>query len=445
MITDDLRGHPKRSLSWPRTLDWGYNLNTFWGVAMSYRVYSSLPAVLVLSLSISVFAQGRPGGGGGGGTTGGGGGGGRPSGGAGNPTVPGNFPNPGLNIPRPTDIGPRPMYLSGKVVVEDGTPLTDPAMIQTICRGSVRNEGYTDSRGSFSIDLSSNAQRQVVGAADDSGSRPGGGYQVQGMQGGVPVRDMRECDIQAVLPGFRSQQVTLAGKLTDFGTADIGTVVLHRLGQVEGFTISATSALAPSKAKKLFDQGREQEQKQKWDAALEKFSKATEIYPKYAVAWFEMGRVQLEKKDFTSAKNSFHQAIAADRTYISPYEKLAQVAVNEQQWKDLAENTDELLRLNPVSFPVYWLYNSLANYYLKSFDKAEKSAQAGMNADAKHQVPKLEYMLGMVLIQKHDYPGALTHIRNYIRLVPDASDLSLAQKQVAELERLSASTAPGKP
>ncbi len=336
------------------------------------------------------------------------------------------------------------MFLSGKVVVEDGTPLTDAVMIQTICRGSVRNEGYTDRKGAFSIDLSTNKMTQVTGAAEDMGDRTIMDSDSM-RKGGYSSRNLHDCDLQAVLPGFTSQQIILASKITDFGNADVGTIVLHRIGHVEGFTISATSALAPPKAKKLFEQGLEDQKKQKWDAAEEKFSKAVAIYPKYAVAWFELGRVQLERKDAASAKNSFHQAIAADRTYISPYEQLAQLALNEKHWNELAENTDELLRLNPVSFPRYWLYNAIANYFLQSFDKAQKSAEAGMNVDPQHQTPKLEYLLGMVLAQKHDYPNAAAHIRNYIRLAPNAPDAALAQQQVSELERLSAGAAASRP
>jgi tetratricopeptide (TPR) repeat protein len=225
--------------------------------------------------------------------------------------------------------------------------------------------------------------------------------------------------------------------MTQFGNADVGTIVLHRIGHVEGFTISATSAMAPSKAKKLFEQGREEEKKNKWDSAQEKFSKAVEIYPKYAVAWLELGRVQLQKKDTATAKSSFQKSIEADHTYITPYELLSQIALQEKQWKDLSDSTDELLKLNSVSFPQYFLYNSIANYFLKNFDQAEKSAEAGVKIDPNHQFPKLEYILGLVLAQKHDYPNAVLHVRNYIRLVPNAPDAEVAQKQVTELEKLS--------
>jgi TolA-binding protein len=372
-------------------------------------------------------------------------GGGRPTGGVSGANTPTN-PGPGTNLPNRLpnpDMGSRPMFLSGKVVVDDGTPLTDAAMIQTICRGSIRDEGYTDSKGTFSVQLGGSAVRPITGTADDTGGRTS----VETMSAGGTTgsaRDMRDCDLQAVLPGFTSQQIELASKMTDFGNADVGTVILHRIGHVEGFTISATSMMAPGKAKKLYDQGREEEKKNKWDAAQEKFSKAVQIYPRYAVAWYELGRVQIQRKDVAGAKNSFHQSIAADRTYISPYEQLAQIAMQAKQWKDLSDDTDEMLRLNSVSFPQYWLYNAIASYFLQNYDKAQKSAQAGLNIDPKHRVPKLEYILGMALAEKHDYPNALLHVRNYIQLAPHAPDVELAQKQVAELERLSGNGAAAK-
>lgn len=398
---------------------------------MNARTLVSLVAVIFFGSSL--FAQHS---GGTGGSTGG-----RPSGGLGGMNTPTN-PSPRLNVPNTLpnpDMGSRPMFLSGKVVVDDGTPLTDAAVIQSICRGNIRNEGYTDSKGTFSVDLNAMAMHGITGAADDTGVRPGGDVSAGGARNGYSARDMRDCDLQAVLPGFTSQQVELASKMTQFGNADVGTIVLHRVGHVEGFTISATSAMAPGKARKLYEQGREDVKKNKMDAAQEKFSKAVAIYPKYAVAWYELGRVQEQKNNLEGAKISFHQSIAADRTYISPYEQLAQIAVQAKQWKDLSDNTDELLRLNAVSFPQYWFLNSLASYYLQDLAKAQKSAESGLNIDPKHQVPKLEYILGIVLAQKHDYPDALIHLRNYIRLVPNAPDIQIAQKQASELEKASAS------
>ncbi|MBV9481582.1 MAG: DUF3808 domain-containing protein [Acidobacteria bacterium] len=391
-----------------------------------------LSLLIVVVFSAGMVAQHASGGGG---TAGGG----RPAGAVGGGMNTSTNPNPGLNVPNTLpnpDVGTHPMFLSGKVVVDDGTPLTEAAVIQTICRGNIRNEGYTDSKGGFSVDLNSMTARTITGAADDPGIRSNGDV-TPGSQGGNSWRDMRDCDLQAVLPGFTSQQVELASKLTNFGNADVGTIVLHRIGHVEGFTISATSAMAPGKAKKLFAQAREEEKKNKWDAAEAKLSKAVEVYPKYAVAWYELGRIQMQKNDLQNAKHSFRQSITADRTYVRPYEQLAQIAIERKQWKDLSDTSDELLRLNSVSFPQYYLYSAVAHYFLEDFEKAQKSAEAGIHIDSRHQIPKLEYILGLALAQKHDYPNALLHMRNYIRLVPNSPDAETAQKQASELEKLS--------
>ena len=36
---------------------------------------------------------------------------------------------------------------------------------------------------------------------------------------------------------------------------DIGTIILHRLGKVDGLTVSVVSALAPKDARKAYEKG----------------------------------------------------------------------------------------------------------------------------------------------------------------------------------------------
>ncbi len=331
-------------------------------------------------------------------------------------------------------MAPGPMFLSGKVAVSDGTPLTESVVIQSICNGMLRNEGRTDFKGNFSFEVNGgNNFSDVQADAEVSGA----GF---GNQMGRPdkKRDLTRCELQAVLPGFISQTLNLAGKVEGAGSANVGTIVLSRMQKVDGFSISATSLAAPDKAKKEYQKGSEDAKKEKWDTASEKLSKAVEIYPKYAVAWLELGRVQLQKHDPAAAKTSFHHALEADPKFTSPYEELARLAVQEKQWTDVVQVTDQLLKLNPLSYPQAWFYNSLGDYFLQSFDPAEKAAQQGITVDVQHQIPRLEYLMAMILIQKHDYQGAITHMRSYMRLAPKATDLDVAQKQIAELEKVAA-------
>jgi tetratricopeptide (TPR) repeat protein len=350
-------------------------------------------------------------------------------------SIPTSTPTPGLSSP---DLQ-RSFFLLGKVTVDDGTALTEPVAVQSNCRGRIRTEGYTDSKGHFSLEINSLKEKQMAGVdqAIDSSPATFNTQMTGGNSSGDLLREWRECELQAVLPGFTSQVVELASRLTDFSTTDVGTISLHRLAQVEGFTISATSANAPPKAKKEFDKARELEKKEKWDEALERFHKAVELYPKYATAWLEMGRVQVKMGDLTAARQSFQQALAADPKFVSPYEELIQLAMKDKQWPQVVNLTGELLKLNPVSFPQYWYCNSAANLYLERLDAAEKSAVRGLEVDSQHRFPRLEYLLGVILAQKHDYPGAVEHIRNYLRLAPHAADADVAERQVQEFEKLS--------
>ncbi|MGC2183190.1 MAG: tetratricopeptide repeat protein, partial [Terriglobales bacterium] len=217
--------------------------------------------------------------------------------------------------------------------------------------------------------------------------------------------------------------------------------VLHRMGQVEGLTISATSAMAPKDAQKAYEKGSKKLQQEKWDEAEPLLAKAVEIYPRFAVAWFDLGRVQLHKRDDAQARHSFEQSVAADPKYVNPYRGLAELDMQQKQWQALVTVTGQLLALNPVSFPDAWLRNSLGNYYLYNFPEAEKSARQGVKMDDQHQLPKLEYLLGVILLQERQYAEAAVHIQNYLKFATQPAEIEEAQKQLAEITRLSASAA----
>src|SRR5690349_11435324 len=141
-------------------------------------------ALAMLLMAGAGLAQ-KPGGGGGGAGAGAGGGGGSttgPGGGRTTPTLPNpTIPNPNTqqrqNTPFP-DMS-RPIFLSGKVQMDDGTPPPEPVVIERVCQGYVRPEGHTDSKGRFSFQLGANnamvadASMSTYDPLNPSGSIPG--------------------------------------------------------------------------------------------------------------------------------------------------------------------------------------------------------------------------------------------------------------------------------
>lgn len=396
------------------TIPWpfrAYNRRTIGVIHMRYLVLSTVLLSSVCLCSPSLIAQA-------------GGGGGRGGGGGGVKIAP----------PRPTFPNiystPRTFFIRGKVVLDNGDPLSEPVRLQTICQGRLHTEGYTDSKGHFSFEVGSRNGGSGVPEADDSDPILRGGVSQSSMQ-----RDWKNCELQAVLSGFTSQVVDIGSRVQDFTSADIGTITLHRLAQVQGFTISATSAAAPDKARKDYEKGLELEKKQKWDEALGKFQKAVDQYPRYAAAFFEMGQMQLRKSDLPAAQTAYRQAIAADAKFISPYQMLAEIALQQRGWAELAETSGEVVRLNPVNFPQYWLYNGTAHFQLKHYDEAEKSVLQGLHVDTEHRFPKLEHLMGVLLATKRDFAGAAEHIETYLRLAPRATDAQFARSQVEEFRK----------
>lgn len=370
----------------------------------------------------------------------------KPPSGPANPTPnlpPTNTPRPnpnptttgpgGLNptSPFPGDI-PRPIMITGKVVLSDGTPPPPSILIERVCAsGRPHPEGYTDSKGHFTFTLG-----QEIGILPDASEAPTRSTITPGNpMGGIRESELMSCELRANLAGYRSDMISLAGhRMMD--NSDVGTMVLHRVANVEGLTISATSALAPKDAKKAYEKGVEAEKKSKPDDAQKDLEKAVEVYPKYAAAWFELGRVYEGREHLDKAREAYNQSIAADSKFVSPYERLYMLAVKDAKWQEAADTTERVIRLNPYDFPGAFYFNAIANLQLSKLDAAEKSAREAVKLDPRHENPRTNYVLGIVLAQKQDFSGAAECLREYLKEVPQGKDSDKVRQQLADIEKV---------
>jgi tetratricopeptide (TPR) repeat protein len=334
----------------------------------------------------------------------------------------------------------RPIFLSGRVVLQDGTPPPESVVIERVCNGIVRPEAHTDSRGRFSFQLGRDNSYMMADAS--IGGDPGFGNlggQSSGMGGynsnsGISERDLWGCEIRASLAGYTSDVISLSGRRS-LDNPELGTIVLRRFGNVEGTTVSMTSLRAPKDAQKAFSKGRDSMKKEKWADAQKQFEKAVAAYPQYAAAWFEMGMALEKSGNTVKAREAYAKALESDPKYVNPYIQLAYIAAREGQWQEASDTAVRALRLDPFNFPSMYFYHAVAQYNLQHLDDAEKSAREALKLDSQNRFPAINHVLGVILARKGDFQAAAGFMKTYLKLAPAAADAALVKRQLAEIEK----------
>jgi len=325
-----------------------------------------------------------------------------------------------------------PTQMSGKVLMEDGTPPPEPVQVEVVCPGSgAVPVARTDKKGGFVV--GSAADINMVDARQGSSSaRPGSASSA------APSVVPAGCSVQARLVGHVSTSVTVVNSTA----VDLGTIILRRVAGVDGSMTSATSLNAPKDARKAFEKAEKAIAKQKLDQALPLLETATKIHPQYAAAWLELGMVVQNSGDVARARQAYQQAIAADAKFIKPYLALTAVSIREQKWREVADLTATVIKLNPYDFPAAYVYNAMSNFHLGDAKAAEASAREAVKLDTGHAFPEAEYTLGVVLGANGDYQGAVEHLRNYLKIAPNSPSAEAVKRQLAVFEQSAAAAPP---
>jgi len=338
----------------------------------------------------------------------------------------------------------RPIFLVGKVMFDDGSPVNMDVRIERVCGVSSRTEAHVDNKGRFSFQFG-----QTLGADIASGDATQGDYgssrnsnaTFASMGGGSKTANSETalwgCELRAAYPGYRSDSISLAGRRT-MDDPNIGTIILHRLANVQGTTISLTSALAPKGAQKSYDKGMLAARQGNLEEAEKRLTVATNEYPKYATAWFALGQVQQRQNRLEDARKSYLSAVDADKKYVSPYDQLARLAAQDGKWEDAAGYSKQAIELNPVEFPSSFWYNTVANYNLDKPEEALKSGKALLKVDTAQRYPEVNRLLAEITLNQKDYASAAGYLRTYLTEVPKAKDAEMLKQQLLKIEEANA-------
>lgn len=330
---------------------------------------------------------------------------------------------------------PRAVFIAGKVMISGGGAMADHILIESVCNGLVRREGYTDSRGEFQFERGRNQQERDASQDDSDRMMTTRGGRAS-IAGGSQIR-FDGCDLRASLPGFISTLVPMRVE-NDNNVVHVAPIVLTRMGGVAGSTVSVTTMSVPKEAREAFDRGRKEGTEKKFDEAVKDLNKAVTIYPQYAAAWSLMAEIHRLQNQFEPARKEYAQALAADPKFVNPYFGLAAMAVVENKWTEAAHLTDQLIQLNSFAYPMAYFFNAAANLNLGKLDAAEQSARKFQEVDKGHTRPDIALLLANILTGKHQYAEAAQLYRGYLALKPDAPNAEALKNEAQRLEGLNA-------
>ena len=356
---------------------------------------------------------------------------------------PGSTGSPGTtsrNMPSSrtssTPDNARPIFVSGKVMVEGGGTLPEPVPIERVCNGTARREGYADTKGQFVFQLGSNLTFQDA-SENDGRTTPTSSTRSVGNNGLRPL-ELNGCELRAVLAGYQSSTVILRAVGGDTWEYPVGTIFLRRIGNAPGTTISVTSMAAPKDAMRALEKAQKIKAEKPAEAEKE-LNKAVKIYPQFAAAWTLLGDLHREHNDFDTARSDYAQAISADPQFVNPAYGLAMIAAQEKKWDETIRLTERVIKLNSAAYPLVYFLNAAANYNSQKFEPAEESAKKFKTLDTQHSHPDVCLLLSYLYSGRQEYASAAREIREYLTLAPNSPDAESLKNDAKRFEELSIS------
>lgn len=332
----------------------------------------------------------------------------------------------------------RPLQFRGQVVLEDGSPAPAEVVIERVCNATPQAVTYTDPNGSFRFLVGDTAQMPVSDV-----SYPGSDRQVRARtatgdwaDGDSSRQALIGCELRASLPGFRSDAVPLYRYGPYENDINLGAIVLHKSSEVQGYTVSSTTAQAPRKARQAYEEGLKRVRNGKWDEAEVQLRRAVGEYPRYAVAWQALGEVLEAQQRRAEAREAYDRAVEADGSYLNPYLLIALLAARENDWQEMGSAADQIVRLNPFEFPQAYYLQTVARVNLNDLAGAERSARDAIEHNVQARFPHVEGLLGLMLAERGETAEASVHLKRYLEVSPEADDAEAIRQRLAEIDSL---------
>ncbi len=316
-------------------------------------------------------------------------------------------------------LRPESLVVKGRVTMEDGSAPPDRVGIERFCSDSRRHfEVMTDRQGRYEL------RRAVL--ASSVGAPSSATIALEDVTGATL------CELRAVLAGYQSTRINI-DEWVKSGATSLPTLVLgkagmdERLRQQQGKTV-------PRDALRLWTEATQNVEKQRWAEAEKQLSILTRQHPRFAQAWYMLGTIHQNAKRYSEARKCYLSASEADPQWLQPYLAVSRLDIEQEDWRAAVESTARLIEADARhTHPEAYVDNALARLRQHDVEGAEKSVREAIRLDRSGHMPRAEYVLAAVLLEKRDRTGAIEHLERYLKLDPQAANAASVRTWIAKL------------
>jgi cytochrome c-type biogenesis protein CcmH/NrfG len=199
--------------------------------------------------------------------------------------------------------------------------------------------------------------------------------------------------------------------------------------------VSAASLSIPEPARKEFAAGRKLlETKHDPSGSIPHFRKAIQLYEGFSQAHVMLGLAYLQDQRLKEAQTALERAVQLDPKSAAGHLTLGACLNQQKNYVGAEKALLAGLELEPESPEGHY---ELAKNYWAQRRWQEADPHVRKAEELKPQVPGVHVLMGNILLQKRDNPGALREFNEYLRLDPKGSMSETVRAMVVKLESAS--------
>lgn len=310
---------------------------------------------------------------------------------------------------------PLEVWLTGRIILEDGSPPLGPVRLVLVCEGRIVQEAVSSAEGLFSLMISvdSNMLQAIVGGSMPQASQ-------NQAQPGSNRLDLSGCSL-CLAGGQKSHAEPIRlGPRNSLDDPDVGMIVIRQPARSPGTTVSLDSLRVPESARRFVKEAVEilsRRPSPDYRKAARKLEKAVEIYPRFAVAWQLLGQVRGELRDTAGARRAFEKGLSADPAYAKAHLSLARLDLYEEKWADAAAQAQAALEIHKDS-PQALYFKGIAKYYSGQPGDAEEAFVRLKQTGFARFYPVALFHLGVIYLKQAKHAEAVESFELYLKEMP---------------------------